>query len=122
MAALRILLVDDDDLIREATTPLLADSLGHQVHAAPGGLEALALLEDGLEVDLVILDVNMPGFNGAQTLERLLALRPGQTVLMATGNSEDSLAPLLALGPNVSSIHKPFSLGEMQDTIRRIFA
>ena len=111
---LRILLVDDDELILEAIGPLMQEVLGYQVQTASGGQEALALIEAGLEVDVVILDMNMPRFNGAQTLARLLALRPAQRVLMATGNSEDSIAPLLVGHANVSSLHKPYSLKDLE--------
>ena len=110
---LRILLVDDDELIRMSMAPMLA-MLGHEVHTAESGQEALDRFRDGLEADLVILDMNMPGLNGAQTLERLLELRPGQRVLMATGYSDDSIAPLLSGRPNVTSLLKPFSLPEIR--------
>jgi len=112
----RILLVDDDELIRMSIGPMLA-ALGHEVHSAGSGLEALERLQAGLEVDLVILDMNMPGLNGAQTLTRLLALRPGQTVLMATGYSDDAIAPLLEGRTNVHSLRKPFTLKEIQSKL-----
>jgi PAS domain S-box-containing protein len=110
---LRILLVDDDELIRASVGPMLA-LLGHEVHTAEGGQEALERIQGGLDVDLVILDMNMPGLNGAQTLERLLALRPDQKVVMATGYSDETIAPLLAGRPNLTSLHKPFSLAEVR--------
>ena len=109
---LRILLVDDDDLIRMSVGPMLS-ALGHEAHLAESGQEALRRIQD-LELDLVILDMNMPGLNGAQTLALLLERRPGQAVLMATGYSDASIAPLLAGRPNVQSLRKPFSLKELQ--------
>ncbi|MDR3669461.1 MAG: ATP-binding protein [Holophaga sp.] len=117
MGPIRILLVDDDELIRMSIGPLLA-ALGHEVHTAEGGQEALDRLQAGLEVDLVILDMNMPGLNGAQTLARLLELRPSQTVLMATGYSDESIAPLLGGRANVFSLRKPFSLREIQSKLQ----
>lgn len=111
-SAWRILLVDDDELIRESVGPML-EMLGHQVRTAPGGEEALQFLATGPVLDLVILDMNMPGMNGAQTLERILALRPEQVVLMATGYSDQDLGDLLAGRPKVASIRKPFSLDEI---------
>jgi len=116
---IRILLVDDDELIRLSIGPLLT-ALGHEVHIAEGGQEALDRLRAGLEVDLVILDMNMPGLNGAQTLARLLELRPGQTVLMATGYSDESIAPLLEGRPNVFSLRKPFNLREIETRLSTI--
>jgi PAS domain S-box-containing protein len=118
---LRILLVDDDELIRLSVVPMLT-ALGHEVETAEGGEEALARLQAGLEADLVILDMNMPGLNGAQTLAQLLAIRPGQMVLMATGYSDDAIAPLLKDCPNVRGLRKPFSLGELRDRLGAMFA
>jgi len=110
---IRILLVDDDELIRTSIGPMLA-TVGHDVHTAESGQEALERLGAGLEVDLVILDMNMPGLNGAQTLSRLLELRPGQAVLVATGYSDESVAPLLEGRPKVFSLRKPFNLEDIQ--------
>ena len=113
---MNILVVDDDELIRESMIPML-EIMGHSAQAAPGGLEALDLMRAGLDVDVVILDMNMPGLNGAQTLARILELRPGQPVLMATGYSDEAIAPLLRDHPSVASLRKPFSLEELGDKL-----
>ncbi len=112
-SSLRILLVDDDELIRAAVGPML-EILGHQVQSVDSGLGALSLFEDGLEVDLVILDMNMPGINGAETLQRLLVLRPAQRVLMASGHSDTAIHELLKGHPSATCIQKPFSLQEIR--------
>jgi DNA-binding response OmpR family regulator len=112
-----VLLVDDDELIRESVAALLA-ALGHEVRMAEGGREALDLVRDGLPVDLVVLDMNMPGLSGTQTLQRLLALRPGQAVLMASGYSEDAIVPLMEGRPNLAFLPKPFSLKEVRAKLK----
>ncbi|HJV49517.1 MAG TPA: PAS domain S-box protein [Geothrix sp.] len=113
---LRVLLVDDDELIREAVAPML-EVLGHAVVAANDGFDAIRLLKAGLKADLVILDMNMPGLNGAETLPRILELRPDMPVIMATGYSDHEVAPLLEGRPTVSSLRKPFSLKEVRQAI-----
>ncbi len=110
---LRILLVDDDELIRESVAPML-EMLGHQVLTASGGASALRLLESSGAMDLMILDMNMPGMSGADTLPRVLELCPGMPVVMATGFSDHEIAPLLAGHPEVSILRKPFSMKEFQ--------
>ncbi len=110
---LRILLVDDDELIRESVAPML-EMLGHQVLTASGGASALRLLEASGAMDLVILDMNMPGMSGADTLPRVLEICPGMPVVMATGFSDHEIAPLLAGHPEVSILRKPFSMKEFQ--------
>jgi PAS domain S-box-containing protein len=111
--ALAILLVDDDELIRASVTPMLG-FLGHRAQAAAGGREALDLLAGGLAVDLVILDLNMPEMNGAETLARILEGHPAQRVLLASGYSDGDVGALLAGRPGVGFIQKPFSLQELQ--------
>ena len=108
-----VLVVDDDELIRVAISTLLS-AFGYQVRSAEGGLEALEQLESGYEPDVVILDVNMPGLSGPDTLTSLLALRPSQYVLLASGYGDEEMARAVSGRPNVSSIRKPFTLDELE--------
>lgn len=117
--SLRILLIDDDDLVRESVSTLL-EILGHDVHAASGGLAALRMLEDGLDVDVVILDMSMPGMSGAQALPRLRAVRPGVPILLASGNVSSEVDDLRAAHPGVHTISKPFSMGDMRSRLASI--
>jgi len=112
---LNILVVDDDELIRESMVPMV-EIMGHRAQAAPGGLEALDLMRAGLEVDVVILDMNMPGLNGAETLVRIKAQKPGQVVLMASGGQDE---PGVAMA-GVHHILKPFTLRELADKLAGI--
>jgi CheY-like chemotaxis protein len=98
----------------------MLEMLGHEVTPAPGGPQALHLLEGGLPADLVILDMNMPGMNGAETLPLILGLRPDLHVLMASGYSDQEIAPLLQGRPRVASLRKPFSLKEVQAKIAEL--
>jgi signal transduction histidine kinase len=82
-----ILLVDDDALIAASTVALLED-LGHRVVEAHSGKEALAILEDGLNPDLVITDHAMPGMTGVDLALTLRARDPDLRILLATGYAE----------------------------------
>ena len=88
--------------------------------SAAGGPEALALLENGLPVGLVILDLNMPGMNGAETLVRLRRLRPQLPVLIATGHLDDETAALLLCSPRIASIAKPYTADELGRKLREL--
>jgi PAS domain S-box-containing protein len=110
---LAILVVDDDELIRASLVPML-EIMGHAAQAVPGGLEAMARLQQGPPVDLVVLDMNMPGLNGAETLSRIKAFRPGQVVLMASGYNDSEVSRLVTSHPGVSCIQKPFSMKELK--------
>jgi PAS domain S-box-containing protein len=120
--ALDILLVDDDELILASVAPML-ELCGHKVRCADGGLKALEILQKGPRVqggpgggaaDLVILDLNMPGMTGSETLVRILEWNPGQPVLLASGYIDGDVGELMAGHPTVSFIQKPFSLPELQ--------
>jgi CheY-like chemotaxis protein/anti-sigma regulatory factor (Ser/Thr protein kinase) len=118
-ASLHLLLVDDDELIRSSLPPML-EQLGHHVETASSGLEAIRRLSAGLEVDLIILDHNMPGLSGADTLPRILQLRPNIRVLIATGFQDADLKTLLADFPSVATIQKPFTLTELRQVLQGI--
>ena len=82
-----ILLVDDDALIAASTVALLED-LGHHVVEAHSGKEALAILREGLNPDLVITDHAMPGMTGTDLAVRLRVHDPRLPILLATGYAE----------------------------------
>jgi two-component system, cell cycle sensor histidine kinase and response regulator CckA len=84
-----ILIVEDADLVRELVADTL-ESYGYRVLSASRGDEALALVEshDG-DIDLLLTDVVMPGMNGGQLAERLVALQPSIKVLFTSGYPDD---------------------------------
>ena len=82
--------------------------------------EALAMLEAGLEPDLIILDMNMPGLGGAGTLPILRGLRPTVPVLLATGRVDQAALTLASAHPGVTLLPKPFGLRELQSYIENI--
>src|SRR6266550_8563003 len=76
-----ILLVDDEPVIlRYIRTLLEVDD--YKVDTASTGEEALERVQKGLQPDLVLLDLLMPGIDGLQTLEQLRQIRPGTKVVM----------------------------------------
>ncbi len=120
LESLRILLVDDDELIRSSVQTIL-EALGHSaVSTAQCGEEALGMLEAGLEPDLIILDMNMPGLGGTGTLPRLRALRPLVPILLSTGRTDQTALTLAAAHPGVTLLSKPFGLRELQKHLENI--
>ena len=116
--AIAVLLVDDDELVRNATG-VLVEVLGHTLTTATSGEEALAVLARGYRPDLVILDMNMPGLGGKGTLPALRALRPDVPILLATGRADQEAMDLVAAHPGVTLLPKPFSLSDLQRHLRR---
>lgn len=87
---LDVLLIDDEELVREGTAEMLRD-LGHTVHEAGGGAEALARLADGLKVDAVISDYLMPRMNGSELARQIGELHPDLPILIITGYAGSGL-------------------------------
>jgi len=119
MPRLKVLLVDDDELIQSAVQATL-EALGHTVVPAPSGEAALALLDTG--PDLAILDMNMPGLGGAGTLPLLRAQRPGLPVLLATGRVDQTALDLARDFPGVTLLAKPFGMEDLRQAIRDLAA
>ncbi|BDU76820.1 ABC transporter substrate-binding protein [Mesoterricola sediminis] len=118
---LRVLVADDDPLVRESIQSVL-EVLGHRAEAFPTGEELLDRLADLPDVDLVILDLNMPGLGGPGTLPRLRALRPDLPVFLVTGRADGEAQALVDGYPGVILLGKPFSLKELDDRLIRTFA
>ena len=116
---LEILVVDDDELIQGSLQAVL-DVMGHTVHPALSGEEALAKLQKGLVPDLIILDMNMPGLGGVGTLPRLRGLNPRVPVLLSTGRADETALSLAAAFPGVTLLPKPFGLRELRNHFESI--
>jgi len=115
-AAIRILVVDDESAIRRALRPPLME-LGFQVAEASRGEEALQLLRNAPH-DVVLLDINMPGIGGIETLKRIRAFAPRLPVLMLTvRDDEEDKVEALELGAD-DYVTKPFSTRELIARIR----
>lgn len=98
-----ILLVDDDHSVREVTAQML-ENLGFTVIAADSGDDALQLLTQGAEVDLLLADFAMPGMNGGELARAVRVRHPELPVVFVTGYAE-----LCELGlEGYSIIQKPF--------------
>jgi PAS domain S-box-containing protein len=110
--SLSILLVDDEAVLRSHLARML-EILGHRTETADGGPEALGKLEAGLAVDLAILDLNMPGMDGAETLGRLRLLRPDLPVLFITGYADTRIPTAMGRFGQVRVLKKPFNLREL---------
>jgi PAS domain S-box-containing protein len=118
----RILLIDDEELVRSVVAEMLRER-GHVVQTAAGGEEALEALERS-RFDVVMVDLEMPGFNGVQLLERLqgvsVAQRPLLFIVTAKAIADD-LASQVALGV-VDMLLKPFTRDELLGRIARLLA
>jgi PAS domain S-box-containing protein len=113
----RILLVEDNDDVRELAESVLSLG-GYRVLSAPSGESALAMLEDE-DVDLLFTDVIMPGgMNGLQLVERVRQQQPDLPVLLTTGYMDELQNPDLP-GGRLNVLAKPYKHGDLLERIRQ---
>jgi PAS domain S-box-containing protein len=116
-AKARILVVEDNEDVRELAETMLA-SAGYAVVSAPSGEQALDLLAHGDAVDLVFTDVMMPGgMNGLQLADQVRARLPGTPILVTTGYMDELPA---TRGPRLDILSKPYRQEDLLARVRAI--
>jgi len=116
-----ILVIDDEDAVLEVVCRFL-EIAGHRVRCATCGREAVAGLQDGRPVDLVVLDLMIPREDGGATVKMLRQSRPGLPVLLCTGLVQNDAAPALLHGEGVYLLRKPFRMDELWDAVNQALA
>jgi PAS domain S-box-containing protein len=116
-----LLLVDDDQSVRETTAALL-QAAGHRVDSWADGETALRdFANNSSTYHAGILDLTMPGIGGLDLMHRLRELRPGLPVLIISGhNDEYSAGAQLAGVPCVRFLPKPFTLGTLDSALAEL--
>ncbi|WP_176556314.1 CHASE3 domain-containing protein [Rubellimicrobium rubrum] len=115
--AARILLVDDEAVVRAGTAEMLRD-LGYDVTEANGGSQAMALMRSGFEPDVLVTDFLMPGMNGVDLVESLRQIRPSLPALLVTGYAD--LAPSASGG--LPRLPKPFRMADLAGAVAGILS
>jgi len=112
---LKVLLVDDDPLVLLSSRAMIED-LGHQVIAASDAAEALALIRQAHDFDLVITDQVMPGMSGSELVAQISALFPALAIVICSAFTDTP--PASAAG--FSRLPKPFSQAELARAITQL--
>ncbi len=116
----RILLVEDEPVVRQLARRIL-ESSGYLVTEASDGEEAIARLSaTDLEIDLVLSDVVMPRMNGKALADQIRKTHPSLPVLLMTGYSHDVLAENLLLDPAYRVVGKPFNRATLLNEVRQV--
>jgi signal transduction histidine kinase len=111
-----ILVVDDDPDVRLMTVSML-EELGHRVIEAPGGPDALRLLESCAAPDLIVLDYAMPEMNGAELAAELRKREVSSPIIFATGFADrDAIQRVLKGEPFI--LRKPFDMASLAAMVR----
>lgn len=115
-----ILLIDDEEVIIDVSRDIL-ESLGYRVWAVRTGQEAIALYKSRKnEIDLVILDMIMPGMSGGDTFDHLQAINPGVRVILSTGYSLTGQAREIMARGCRGFIQKPYKIETLSQKVREV--
>ena len=114
-----ILVVDDDDIIRETLCELLSED--HACQTAATAEQALAKLQSQA-FDVVLTDFSMPGLSGLDLLNRVVQLYPGTPVIVVSGLSDQEQAQSLIGQGAFDYLLKPFRLEVVEDSVKRAIA
>jgi putative nucleotidyltransferase with HDIG domain len=114
----RILVVDDEETIREIVSSMLT-AAGYKCRQAASGMEALALLESGEEFELMLSDLMMANLDGIGLLERTKERFPEMPVVMVTAVHDISVALAAIRNGAYDYLLKPFEREQLLATVRR---
>ena len=120
----RILLMDDDQMILEVTSQMLA-LCGHTVEIAVEGSAAIQMykqaMEEGSPFDVVIMDLTIPGgIGGKEAILDVLRLDPEAKVIVSSGYAEDPVMANYAEYGFVGVVTKPYSIDQLREVLNRI--
>lgn len=119
-ASWRILLVEDDALIRMATADMLSD-LGHEVIEAGDGKQAQAILQ-AQPIDLLITDIGLPGISGTALAKAARASNADLPVIFATGVTASADDEIFTAVPGAVFLDKPYSIPRLTEAIAAVRA
>ncbi len=109
---MRILIVDDDESIREIVKIMLKE---HEVYEASSGLEGVEIYMR-IRPDLVLMDINMPGMDGVEATKEILRLDPNAVIFGITAFARSRGKELLSVGAK-GIIEKPFTRKSLKEAI-----
>jgi len=114
-----VLLVEDDERVRELVR-LALETSGYRVIEAADGEHALHEAESAGDVHLLITDVIVPKMSGPQLAANLRSLRPALKVLFMSGYSDDAVVRFGLLPTEIPYIQKPFSSAALARKVREV--
>jgi two-component system cell cycle sensor histidine kinase/response regulator CckA len=115
-----ILLVEDNEQVRQLTSSVLADC-GYKVLPAAGPEEGLALCRaHHPDIQLLVTDVILPGMKGPQLAEQVRQISPRTRVLYVSGYTSDAVVHYGVLDPGLWFLAKPFSVSELVAKVREV--
>jgi hypothetical protein len=114
-----VLVIEDEDSVRELVTEVLHD-LGYRALEARDGPSGLKILQSSERIDLLVSDIGLPGMNGRQVVDAARERRPDLKVLFITGYAENAAMSHGFLEPGMEMVTKPFAVDALAARIREM--
>jgi PAS domain S-box-containing protein len=116
-----VLIVEDEDALRQAVVKFLRRTGAEVLEAAKGSTAIELLREHSGDIDVILLDLTIPGASAQEILAEAAQARPNSKVILTSAYSEEKAAGME--GPNVRTfIRKPFKLGDLTQTLRKVLS
>jgi DNA-binding NtrC family response regulator len=116
-ATCRILIVDDDQPVRETLADLL-DISGFETVVAADAAEAVMILREPPGIDVLVTDLSMPGADGIVLIRQARMIRPDIPAILLTGYAEEAMSVSLAGNSNFHILRKPFEGSRLIEQIK----
>ena len=116
-----ILLVDDEEYLRDALTRFLSEQLGYNLLSAGSAEEALDLVESySGNIDLLLTDILLPGMSGSELAEKMLSSYPGVRIMYISGYADQNLESYGISTSKIMLLQKPFSIKSLAAKLREV--
>jgi len=117
-----VLVVEDEDMLRQAVAKVLR-SMGAEVLEAANGSAAIDLLRTrGSQIDVILLDLTIPGPSSQEVLAEAARGRPDLKLILTSAYSEEMAAATMSTPFIRRFIRKPFKLGDLVQTLRKVLS
>ena len=114
-----VLVVEDEDYLRQAVVRMLRKA-GFTVFEVPNGTAAIDLLHaEGSRIDVILLDMTIPGASSHEVVAEAAQVRPDVRVILTSAYSQEMLTPPMSAAQIQGFIRKPYQLGDLIETLRK---
>ncbi|MCX7994443.1 MAG: sigma-54 dependent transcriptional regulator [candidate division WOR-3 bacterium] len=118
MNGYRVLIVDDEEIVRDALTEWL-ENLGYQAKAVEDGFKAIEVVENS-EWDVLLVDLKMPKMDGIETLRRIRKIKPDLPIIIITGHGTVDSAVIAMKEGAADYVMKPFNPEEINIILKKL--
>lgn len=114
-----VLIIDDEDIVRQVVSRLLL-AIGYNPIAVESGEKGIDIIQANIKIDLILLDLTMPGMDGRETYEQIMKIRNDIPIIISSGYSERESMNLFKNKKIGGFLHKPYIVDDLKDIITKV--